>query len=80
MTISDLTIVVLYSCPECDLKDVEVTVPARTTEDIIDWMNQTNLLLAKDHGRRSPRCFPRVLKNVKIPMHQSDRVGGASVQ
>jgi hypothetical protein len=77
----ELKIGVQYSCRKCGLADIEVQVPARGTEDVIAWMNNTLLPgLVRDHHSRSPRCHPDTLSTVKIPMTGTDRVGGASAQ
>lgn len=75
----DLTIEVLYSCPECGLVDIPVKVRARDQEDVIEWMRATIPLIGKDHHRRSPECYPAQLRDVKIPMDGTDKVGGPSV-
>lgn len=71
-----LKIGVKYSCPDCGLVDVDVRVPARMHEDLLVWMDATTLLLAQDHHHRSPDCRPLTLRNLKIPMTGTDRVGG----
>ena len=79
MTI-DLTIGVRYSCRGCDLVGREVRVPARTVEGVLAWMRQTQRLVSDDHGKTSPHCTATRLEELKIPMSQVDRVGGAPVQ
>lgn len=71
-----LTIRVLYSCPLCGLFKVSCDVPARGEEDVVAWMHQTVAALSRDHHARSPRCQPRELKDVMIPMAGRDRIGG----
>lgn len=62
------TIVARYSCPECDLFDTPVTVPARGEEPVVVWLEATIRLLVEDHKRRSPRCHPQSLQDVNIPL------------
>lgn len=70
------TIRVKYSCHLCGLRNIEVDVPARRTEDVLEWMDGTVRLLGRDHARRSPRCHPTQLKDVMIPMPPgTDRIG-----
>ncbi len=72
-----MTIRVKYSCDQCGLRRVEVDVPARTTEDVRDWTDQTVRLVMRDHDRRSPRCHPKELSQLMIPMPDGvDRIGG----
>jgi hypothetical protein len=74
----NLTINVFYSCAECGLQDIEVPVPARESEDVIQWMDKTMPLLCADHDKHSPHCRPKELSNIKIPMAGADRIGGAA--
>jgi len=73
------TITVRYSCRDCGLIDVQVPVAVRGAEDVGQWMDGVLLpALANDHRTRSPRCSPRTLANVKIPMPEGvSRVGDA---
>lgn len=72
---------VLYSCPACGLVDVGCDVPARGAEDVIAWLEQTMIVtLSRDHARRSPGCHPQSLKDIKIPITGTDRVGGPAEQ
>jgi hypothetical protein len=75
-----VTIVVLYSCAECALTKVRCAVPAREEEDVRVWMDQTIRLVSADHHRRSPRCHPKTLSDLMIPMTGTDRVGGPTQQ
>lgn len=77
----NLTIGVKYSCHLCGLKDIEVQIPARETEDVLAWMHQVlEPGVGADHQMRSPHCKPKTLKDVKIPMSGADRIGGATAQ
>jgi hypothetical protein len=76
-----MTITVMYSCPECALTKVSCIVPAREEEDVLVWMDETIRLVAADHDRRSPRCHPKTLKDLYIPMPPgTDRIGGPTRQ
>lgn len=73
-----MTIEVLYSCHPCGLLDVRVPVRERgANEDIADWMHHLSHVLGHDHASRSPKCRPKTLSNVKIPMPDgATRIGG----
>ena len=71
------TIRVRYSCPKCGLKAVELEVPAREEEDVVEWMRDTTMRTWIDHGRRSPRCGADELRDLMIPIQGADRLGGA---
>ena len=76
-----LTITCKYSCKECGLEKISVDVPARQhTEEVTAWMEQTIRHVALDHHRRSPRCFPKELTNLIIPMTGTTMIGGPTVQ
>jgi hypothetical protein len=71
-------ITVLYSCPGCGLKNVSCEVYARTTEDVIFWVeNVMGYALVRDHHRRSPECAAQTMRQVTIPMTGASKVGGA---
>lgn len=75
----NVTIGVFYSCPECGIKDREVRVKAREGEDVIEWMEKSCMIaLGTDHQEQSPNCNPDELHDVKIPVNNVDRVGGAT--
>lgn len=74
-------ITVKYSCPACGLSKVDVVVPARESEDVVEWMKQTMALTWQDHGRRSSFCCPPSLHDLMIPMPPgADRIGGPTLQ
>lgn len=76
---TDVTIEVLYSCAGCGLQRVSAAVPARTTENVVDWLEKVAArVLSADHQRRSPLCRSTVMSEVMIPISGADRVGGAS--
>ena len=71
------TIKILYSCPPCGLVKVGVDVGARAEgEPIKEWMDKVVLALAVDHRFRSPRCHPKQLKDVMIPITGAKQIGG----
>ena len=73
------TIGLTYTCNECGLKDVTVQIVARTTEDIVDWMQDVLIpKLAQDHWNRSPSCIATTLSQVKIPLakNEGSPIGG----
>jgi hypothetical protein len=74
------TIKVRYSCDLCGLKDIEVEVPMRGNEDVLQWMDNTIIHLGQDHMQRSPRCFPDKLVRVMIPITGAEKIGGPAVQ
>jgi len=72
---------VLYSCEGCGLHRAGVSVVAREDdEDLMAWMHKLGHELGADHDRRSPNCPTCVLRDILIPMHGTNRVGGPSVQ
>lgn len=62
------TLVVRYSCPDCELFDVPVDVPVRRDDPVTAWVEATIRLLVIDHKRRSPTCRPETLEDVHIPL------------
>ena len=73
-------IVVRYSCRLCGLLKVECLVPVRDpAQDVVRWMEQTGALLSADQRQRSPRCHPKELQDIMIPLTGRDRIGGPSV-
>ena len=77
----NIEIKVKYSCHRCGLKDAEVLVSARSSEDVIEWLNQTvNPNVKYDHTMRSPRCTATSFQNLMIPITGTDMVGGPAVQ
>ena len=75
---TDLDLVVKYSCFACGLHCVTCRVPARgVKEDVVDWMRKVvSPHLVRDHEARSPECRPKTLSEVMIPMTGTDRIGG----
>ena len=79
---SELTVNVLYSCRQCGLRKVSVSVPARSSdaEDVVVWVEATGRLLGQDHMRRSPHCHITELSDVMIPITGADHIGGVQKQ
>ncbi len=72
-------ITVYYSCPQCGLRDVPVTVPARAVDQgVLHWMHATMQSTCDDHRARSPACHPDRLYDLKIPF-DGQRVGDPPV-
>jgi len=73
---------ILYSCSMCGLKDAEVRVRFRSTnENVIEWMKGiVEPSLGADHAARSPDCHPKELQNVKIPVPPGTQEVGGPVQ
>lgn len=69
---------ILYSCPQCGLKNCEVKVPYReASEDVVAWVKQVvEIVLASDHRERSPTCRTDKLCEVKIPITGVGWIGG----
>lgn len=67
---------VLYSCHKCGLKDVSLSVLARTTESVVAWTNGIGHAISRDHDRRSPHCHVTSLSEVKIPITGASKIGG----
>lgn len=63
-----MTVLLRYSCPLCGLVDVGCDVPARRDEPVITWLEASIRVLVADHKRRSPRCRPKALENLRLPL------------
>jgi len=74
-------LIVKYSCYTCGLKDVEVPVPYRQSEQIVtDWMEKVVIaLLGQDHMVRSPFCTTQRLQDLKIPVPDGTQFIGGPV-
>lgn len=72
-----ITIPILYSCPACGLKDVEVQVRAREAgQDVAEWMDRAVVVeCGADHFHRSPGCAPASLRDIKIPIAGAPFIG-----
>lgn len=75
-----VTIKCLYSCKICGLKDIEVDVPAREQEDVLQWFDKIlSPALSRDHRKRTYWCIPKELSDVKVPIgnHPDAKIGEA---
>jgi hypothetical protein len=59
-----------YSCKQCGLHDVEVSVPAREFKayDVRDWMRDVVHCIADSHRTLRPWCLAKEVTEVKIPL------------
>lgn len=75
-----MNIIVKYSCNFCGLQKVECLVPARTTEDVKNWVEDVMILtLMVDHKKRSPNCKADRFADVMIPITGVAKIGGPVV-
>jgi hypothetical protein len=71
------TIQVLYTCITCGTYRARVTVKARTTEDVLTWMEQVCLpALMQHHAARSPGCNTDRFDEIMVPIDGAEHVGG----
>jgi len=76
-----MNITVYYSCNICKLEKIPCEVPARKENEKLDeWMENTVIILGKDHKTRSPKCKSKQLNNLILPMTGANRVGGPTIQ
>lgn len=69
-----------FSCPQCGLKDVLVSVQARESPDVpvVEWMTDHVIIeMCRRHHLLSPNCHPNSLTDIKIPCEggEEDWVG-----
>lgn len=66
-----------YTCLPCGAVNVELEVPDRGAESVVEWMKKTVVTkIAEDHQQRSPRCGASTITEVRIPLNEgSDGVG-----
>jgi hypothetical protein len=63
------TIVLLYTCEPCGVKDQEVTVRTRNSgEELDSWMREAQTRVTIDHQKRSPNCTATNMTEMKVPM------------
>jgi homoaconitase/3-isopropylmalate dehydratase large subunit len=62
----------IFSCTQCEIRDLHVYVPVRKEkQDIKEWMEKVCIpAVSEAHNRMSPRCHPKTLTNLKIPMSE----------
>jgi len=72
------TISVKYSCHQCGVSKRIVEIPARTTQDVVQWLNEVMApMLSRDHDSVSPGCIISKLDEVFIPISGTSKIGGA---
>ncbi len=68
-----------YSCAGCGIHRRVVSVAARTTENVVEWMENVCIVaLGSDHAIQSPTCTSATLSEVMVPIDGKDpnhRVG-----
>lgn len=70
---------VRYSCKGCGLKAVELEVPARDTEDVITWLDNTRAIVSRNHDQQSPFCLSPCC-DLEVPFAEgTQKVGGVRV-
>lgn len=72
------TIKIYYSCHLCSAQNVILSVPARMSpqEDLRTWMDETVLLIARNHSDRSPACKAETIGSISIPTGDAEWIGG----
>ncbi len=74
-------ITLLYSCQACGLVDRPIQVPARTTEDVCDWVGTICAqAIGDDHHTVSPACQSRTMTNLKIPVPSGTEFIGQQIE
>lgn len=75
-------ITIYFDCPLCGLKDHALQVPARESADIDvrTWMDSVIWHCAEEHRRVSPKCNPRELKNLKVPLPKEGEFLGQQIE
>lgn len=72
------TIEILYTCDSCGIKNQKVVVIARTTQNVVEWVQRVAAYaISADHAGRSPHCKATTMTDMKIPVSGTDKVGGA---
>lgn len=58
-----------YSCKLCGITKRTISVIARTTESVVDWMESNCIMsIARDHAVQSPLCQATEISEVMIPI------------
>lgn len=52
-------VTVMFDCKACGLVKHPVQVPARTTEDVCDWVAKVGVWVGDEHRKVSPLCSSR---------------------
>ena len=73
-----MSITLKYSCHECGLYKIELSVPEREEEDVLTWMENTvGIQIKNDHSSRSPQCKSESIQDLMIPIPEgTQKVGG----
>jgi hypothetical protein len=72
---------VLYSCVLCGIHRAEVSVPERTNEDVVYWVQTiVGNQIKQDHTSRSPECRATSVQDLMIPISGVEKIGGPVVQ
>lgn len=74
-----VSIVLKWSCFQCGLHRVELSVPARGDEDVLTWVAAVATAAGEDHDRRSPDCVIDALGELLIPIGGAEKIGGPAV-
>lgn len=63
-----------FSCAECGLTDVLVSVRARDEAiNVVEWMEGTVIVaIVRRHRLLSPWCRAKEIKEIKIPLDRDD--------
>lgn len=70
-----------YSCKVCGIVNREVQVPARTTEDVVVWMQKVvALAIFIDHRQKSPKCNSETISDLMIPMPPGAEFVGQQIE
>ena len=76
-----MMITLKYTCFQCGLYRVEVEAPARTTEDVNEWVeNIAAWAVYQDHIKRSPFCISTKRDELMIPISGAEKLGGSVIQ
>jgi hypothetical protein len=64
----------------CGIKDRTVRIPARTTQDVRDWVKfAVGGAIGADHAEKSPLCRAKSMTMVKIPIPPGSEFVGQQV-
>jgi hypothetical protein len=78
---AELTVAVLYSCPECGVRGRAVQVRARGEEDVLEWVKDACVpAISRDHELTSPECEAESMQNIKLPVGSGKMVGKVILQ
>jgi len=49
-------ITVMFDCKGCGIQKHKVQVPARTVEDVVEWVRRVGDIVGEEHRKLSPNC------------------------